>query len=65
MYFDSKLIRKLYFKKNKKGDDPLQNMLGSSKKRNKKETDPLYMKGVRFDFTDYFGPLFVSIKNTF
>ena len=37
IYFDSKLIRKLYFKRNKKADDPLQNMLGATNRKKRKE----------------------------
>ena len=65
IYFDSKLIRKLYFKRNKKSDDPLQNMLGATNRKKRKETDPLYMKGVKFTIYDYLGPFIVKIKNTF
>ena len=65
VYFHSKLIRKLYFKKNKKADDPLQNMIGASKKKRRKETDPMFMKSVIFKFSDYIGPFIISIKNLF
>lgn len=63
IYFDSKLIRKLYMKMNKKSDDPLQTMLGAGNLRNKKETDPIFMKSIKFSLSDYFGPFIVSIKN--
>ena len=52
-YFDSKMIRRLFFKSSKKGDDVLQSMIGSKKKR--QETDPLFMKSISFSFTDYIG----------
>ena len=61
IYFDSKMIRKLYFKSSKKGDDVLQGMINNKRKR--QETDPIFMKPIKFSLRDYIGGVVMVAKN--
>ena len=38
-------------------------MLGAGNLKNKKETDPIFMKSIKFSWADYLGPFIVSVKN--
>ena len=55
------MIRKLYFKSSKKGDDVLQGMINNKRKR--QETDPIFMKPIKFSLRDYIGGVVMVAKN--
>ena len=63
VYLNSKLIRRLYFKSSKKDDDVLQNMIGMNRNKNRRATDPMMMKTIKFKLSDYFGKIIQKCLN--